>query len=88
MVEIITRNQWLGLFELLRGYADEIAREFTMSLTTLTRVSVTIVVRGLSVTITLESISRITTLPLGLQWRKEDETRNTICNKKFFLEGE
>ena len=42
------------------------------SLIPLARASATAVVRSLSVTITPESISRITTLPQGLQWRKED----------------
>jgi len=66
VVEIFRRHQWLGLFELLRGYDDDVAREFAMSLTPQARVSVTSVVSRLSVTITLESISRITTLSLGL----------------------
>jgi len=86
--EIFTRHQWMGLFELLRGYDDDLAREFAMSLIPLTRASATVVVRGFSVTITPKSISRITTLPLGLQWRKEDKTNNTIAQKGFFLEGE
>ena len=45
-------------------------------------------VRGLSVTITPERISRITTLPLGLQWRKKDKGSSTYAKKKFFFEDE
>ena len=78
----------MRFFELLRGCDDDIAREFAMSLIPLARVSFTSVVRALSVTITPESISRITTLPLGLQWRKEDKASSTLAKKNFFLENE
>ena len=88
MLEIFTRHQWLGFFELLRGYDDDIAREFAISLIPLARAIATVVLRGLSVTITPESISRITILPLRLQWRKEDKASNTLVKNKFFLEGE
>ncbi len=73
MVEILRRHHWLVLFKLLRGYEDDVAREFAMSLMHQTRVSSTSMVKGLLVTITPERTSRITTLPLGLQWRKEEE---------------
>ena len=66
VVEIFIRHQWLRFFELLRGYNDDIAREFAMSLIPQARFSATFVVIGMSVTITTESIRRITTLPLGL----------------------
>lgn len=78
----------MGLFALLRGYDDDVAREFTLSLIPLARASTTAIVRGLSVTIMLESISKITTLPLGLQWRKEEKSKNTLAKKGFLLEGE
>lgn len=87
MIESFTRHQWMGFFELLRGYDDDVAREFAMSLIPLARASATTTVRGFSVTITLESIRRITTLPLGLQWRKEDKTNITLGKKGFLLEG-
>lgn len=88
MVEIFTRHQWLGFFDLLREYDDNIVREFSMSLIPQARFSATIVVRGLSVTITTESISIISTLPLCLQWRKEDKASNTLFKENFLLEYE
>jgi len=45
-------------------------------------------VKGLSIAITPKVISRITTLPLGLPWRKDDKGNNTLAKKNFFLEGE
>jgi len=59
-----------------------------MSLTPQARVNATSVVRELSVTITLESIRKITTLPLGLQWRKEDKASSTYAKVNFFLRDE
>jgi len=88
VIEIFTRHQWMGLFELMRGYDDDVAREFAMSLIPLSRASATVVVMGLSVTITPESICRITTHPVGLQWRKEEKTNNNLAKNGFILEGE
>jgi len=64
-----------------------VAREFVLSLIPLTRTHAIAVVKGLSVVITFEVISRITTLPLGLPWRKEDKDNNTLAKKKFFWKG-
>lgn len=88
MVNIFRRHQCLGFFELLKGYDDDVPQEFSKSLTPQDRISATSVVRGLSITTTLEIISRITTLPLGMQWRKEDKARNNFVNNNFFLRDE
>lgn len=88
IVEIFTRHQWMGFFERMRGYDDDVAIEFSLSLIPLTRTNATTVVKCLSVLITSEFISRITTLPLGLPWRKEGNGNNTLAKKIFFLEGE
>jgi len=60
----------MGFFERMIGYDDDVAREFSLSLIPLTRTNANAVVKGLSIVITPEVISRITTLPLGLPWRK------------------
>jgi len=49
MVDIFRRHQWFGFFELLRGYDDDVAWEFPMSLTPRASVSVIYVVRVLLV---------------------------------------
>jgi len=46
------------------------------------------VVKGLSIELTPKIIGRITTLPLGMPWRKKDKGNSQIAKKKFFLEGE
>jgi len=86
--EIFRRHQLLGLSKLLRGYDDDAAPEFSMSLIPQARGSASFMVRGFSVTITLESINKIIALPLCLQWRKEDKASSTYAKKKFFLRYE
>jgi len=39
----------MGYFEKLRGYDDEVARDFSLSLIPLTKVHAIVVVRGLSI---------------------------------------
>ena len=71
----------------MREYDDEVARDFALSLITLTRTHATIVVRGPSIEPTPELISKISTLHLGVPWRKEDKGNSQTTKKKLFLEG-
>ena len=64
------------------------AQDFALSIIPLTRVHATVVVRGLSIDLTTKIISIITTLPLGVPWRKEDNGDSQGAKKKFLLEGE
>jgi len=73
-----------GVFQKIRGYDDELAQEFSLSLTPLTRIHATIVIRGLYI----DLISRVTTLLLGIPWRKEGKGDSQVSKRKFFLEGE
>jgi len=41
MLEIFKRHQWMGFFERMRGYDDDVAREFSLSLIPLTRTNAT-----------------------------------------------
>lgn len=45
-------------------------------------------VRGFSITINPELINRVTTLPLGVNWRREDKANNTFSKKNFFTNDE
>ena len=85
MVEIFRRHQWFGFFKPLRGYDDDVAREFAKSLTPQARVSAIVIVRGPLVTIIPKSISIITTLPLGLHWRKENDVFHEIWGIFLFM---
>jgi len=66
VLEIFTRHNWMGFFKKLRGYDDEVARDFSLSLIQLIKVHANVVVRCLSIEITLELISKVTILPLGI----------------------
>jgi len=74
----------MGYFKKLRGYDDEVAKYFSLSLIPLTRMHATVVVRGISIDFTPELIRRITTLPLGVPWRKEDKGIIQTTKNKFF----
>jgi len=88
VLEIFTRNNWMGFFEKLRGYDDEVARYFSLSLILLTRTHAIIVVIVLSISLIVEIIGKIITLPLGVPWRKEDKGNSQTTKKKFFIEEE
>lgn len=88
MVEIFRRHNWLGFFEVLRGYDDDLAQEFPMALNHQATIIATTMVRGFSITITPEVISRITTLPQGMPWIKEDKVESTFTKKNFFSRDE
>jgi len=45
-------------------------------------------VRGLSIELTPELISRVTTLSLARPWREEDKGDRQVAKRKFFLKGE
>jgi len=59
-----------------------------MALNPEARANATTVVRGLFITITSELISRVTTLPLGVQWRKKDKSNNALTKNNFFTDDE
>lgn len=64
------------------------AKEFSLSLTPLTTIHDIVVIRGHSIDLTPELISRITTHPLGIRWRKEDKGDSQVSKRKFFLQGQ
>lgn len=71
VVALFTRENWIPFFEKFHGYDEEVTKEFLLSLKTHSKTHATVSFRGLTIEITLEFISRITSLPLGLPWRKE-----------------
>ena len=78
----------MNFFEKFRGFDDEIAQEFSLSLVPHTRTHATVTIRGLSIEITPEFISRVTTLPLGLPWSKDEKPIGLAAKKKFFQDNE
>jgi len=52
------------------------AQEFAHSLTPHRKIHAIILIIGLTIDLTPEIITRVTTLPLGIPWRKEDKEDN------------
>ena len=82
VVDIFTRENWMNLFGKFQGFYEEISQEFSLSLVPHTRTQATVTIRGLSMEITLELISRVTTLPLGLPWSKDEKPIGQAVKKK------
>ena len=78
----------MGFFKKFIGYDDEVAQEFSHSLTPHNRIHAIVLVRGITIDLTLDLISKVATLPLGIQWRKEAKGDIQVAKRKFFLEGE
>lgn len=49
IIYIFPSHQWMGFFEKLKGYDDEITQEFTMALHSQGEESSTMVIRGISI---------------------------------------
>lgn len=88
MVDIFRRHQWLGFFKLLKGYDDDLAIEFSMALNSQTEDNSTTIVRGLVISFNLKIVSTITTLPLGLKWRREDKATSVVGKNNFLISKE
>ena len=68
----------------LQGYDDEVAEEFLQALKPKSQTLATVSFRGLSLQLTPEHISRITELPMGLPWDKEERKQSQQAKKEFF----
>ena len=88
VVDIFRNHQWLGFFEMLKGYDDDLSHELSMALHSHEENSATTIVRGLAISLSPETINRVTTLPLGIRWSKEDKQVSVATGKNFFLSKE
>jgi len=89
LVEGIFRiHRWLGFFELLKRYDDDFSFEFSMAMNSQTCDNSTTVVRGLVISLSPKLISRVTTLPLGIKWNKEDKATSVTAKKNLFTSNE
>ena len=83
VVDIFARENWMNFFEKFRGFAEEISQEFSHSLIPHTRTHATVTFIGISMEVTLEFISRITTLPFRLPWSKDEKPISHATKKTF-----
>jgi hypothetical protein len=78
----------LGYFERLRGYDDEVAIEFSQNFHNIQEQEYVTTIRGLVMRINEASINRVSSLPLGLPWDKEERKESINAKKAFFLPNE
>ena len=71
----------------MKGYDDEIAKNFVVALQSYSEERATTMIKGLTITLYPELISRVTTIPLGVKWVKEIML-STATKQYFFLPGE
>lgn len=78
----------MGFFEKFKSYDDKVTHEFSMALHSQGEDNGTTIVRGISIHLNVEIIKKLTTIPLGFLWGKEDRTIAIIDKKTFFLPKE
>lgn len=78
----------MGFFENPKGYDDEITQEFAVALQSQREDRATTIMMGIVIHLNKIIISKVTTLPQGVIWRKEDKTKSIPTKKNFFLPEE
>lgn len=74
----------MPFFERIHGYDEEVKEEFLMSLRPHSKSHATVSFRGLTIELTPKFISKITCLPVGLPWSKEEKPLGQVAKKTFF----
>ena len=88
MVELFSRAQWMSFCDKLQGYDDEVAEEFLRTPQPKSKTLAVVNFRGLTIKLTPQSISRVTELPMGVPWDKEERKLGQKAKKEFFLPEE
>ena len=78
----------MNFFEKFKGFDDGIVHEFALSLVPHTRTHATVTIRGLSIEVNPEFIIRVTTLPLGPPWSKNEKKIGQVAKRNFFQANE
>lgn len=88
VVDLFTRANWMSFCDKIQGHDDEIMEEVLMYLELESKTQAIVNFRCLTLEVTLELISRVTSLPLGLPWNKEERSLGQAPKKAFFLPEE
>lgn len=88
VVDLFTRANWVTFCDRIQGHDDEVTEEFLMSLQPKSKTLATVNFRGLTLKLTPQLISRVTDLPLGIPWSKEERALGQKAKKEFFLPEE
>jgi len=74
----------MSLCDKLQGYDDEVAEEFLRALKPKSKMLAIVNFRGLSLRITPRFINRVSELPMGVLWDKEERKLGQKAKKEFF----
>jgi len=85
VVDLFTRANWMSFFDKIQGHDEEITEEFLMYLRPQSKTRAATSFMGLTLELTPDLISRVTGLPLGLPWSKEESSLGKAAKKTFFL---
>ena len=88
VVDLFSRANWMIFCDKIQGHDDEIIEEFLRSLKPKLKTLATVNFRGLTLKLTPQLISRVTDLPLGIPWDKEERKLGQKAKKEFFLPDE
>jgi len=88
VVELFTRAGWMSFCDKLKGYDDEVVEEFLRALKLRSKMLANVSFRGLNLRVTPRWISRVTGLPMGVPWDKEERKLGQKSKKEFFPPGE
>lgn len=69
----------------IQGHDDEIVEELLRSLKPKSKTLATVNFRGLTLKLTPQLISRVTDLPMGVPWDKEERKFGQKAKKELFL---
>jgi hypothetical protein len=87
-VEIFQKYEWLGYFERLRGFYDEMSMEFAQNFQNAQDQEYVTTIKGLTIRINEASINKDSSLPMGIAWDKEKMKESINAKKEFFLHNE
>jgi hypothetical protein len=88
ILEIFQKCNWLGYFERLRGYDDEVAMEFSLNFQNIQEKEYVATMRGLIIRINEASIKKVSSLPMGLLGIKRRGKKSINAKNEFFLPNE
>lgn len=88
VVVILENYQWLGFFEKIAGFNDEVSLEFWMNLQKPEGQGLIIVVNVLVIYVIEDSINKVTTPPKGIHWNNEKRQEAINSKSGFFLLNE
>lgn len=85
MVKLFTYTNSMIFCDRIQGHHDEVTKELLMSLQPKSKALATENFKGFTLKLTPQYISRVTNLPLGIPWSKEERVLGQKAKKEFFL---